>query len=73
MEKTNMEIKIMQKRYKYVHASSFRGITVCNRQLISSYKQLAARVQDGHAVMKRYSIQQVSCVFAASTSEGRAS
>jgi hypothetical protein len=29
--------------------------------------------QDGHAVMKCYSIQQASCVFAASTWEGRAS
>lgn len=74
MEKTNMEIKIMPKRVlQNLHAISFRGIAMCNRKLISSYTQLATRVQDGHAVMKRYYIQQACCVFAASTSEGRVS
>jgi len=69
-----MEIKIMPKRLlQNFHASSFRGIAMCHRKLISSYTQLAARVQGAHAVMKRYSIQQTSCVFAASTSEGRGS
>jgi hypothetical protein len=71
MDKTNMEVKIKPKRLlQNSHASSFRRIAMCNRKLISSFTQLAARVQDGHAVMKRYSIEQASCVFAASTSEG---
>jgi hypothetical protein len=63
-----MEIKITPKRLlQNFHASSFHGITMCNRKLILSYTQLAARVQEGHAAMKRYSIQQASCAFAAST------
>jgi hypothetical protein len=67
MEKTNMEIKTMPKPLlQNFHASLFHGIAMYNRKLVSSYTLLAARVQDGH-VMKRYSIQKASCVFAAST------